>query len=432
MQPFTKQVKLSEVRFDEKVYPRKGHDPALVQKYADCLDEIEARGNWMSIAEDGTLLDGRHRHLAYQKLADGNDPLVTVFCYDVVEEADKFRVAVELNASHGAQLSESDKRADALRLYGSYQIPIDEIARILGVRKQAVSDWTKGIREERERKENETIYDMWLACATYEEIGAAIGKAKSVVSDRISSFCSEKFPGTKSYKVAKFDDDDEWAPPLYNIWSYAAKTNSVKHFGNSEQRILDNLLYLYTKPFDIVLDPFAGGGATIDVCKRRARRYWVSDRKPIIERAHEIRTLDLTQDLPSLAWSEVTLSYLDPPYWKQAEGKYSNDPTDFANMSLDEFTDRLAGVVRRIAQKQTRGVIAMLMQPTQWNAPDHQYTDHVVDLIRAVGNKTLTVEYRVSCPYATEQWNAQQVEWAKANKKLLVLTRELVVWRING
>jgi site-specific DNA-adenine methylase len=53
-----------------------------------------------------------------------------------------------------------------------------------------------------------------------------------------------------------------------------------QHFGNSEVRWLDNLLYLYTQPFDIVVDPFAGGGSTIDVCKKRFRRYWVSDRKP--------------------------------------------------------------------------------------------------------------------------------------------------------
>ncbi len=31
------------------------------------------------------------------------------------------------------------------------------------------------------------------------------------------------------------------------------------HGGNSEVRWLDNLLYLYTKPFDIVVDTFASG-----------------------------------------------------------------------------------------------------------------------------------------------------------------------------
>src|SRR5260370_21610662 len=67
---------------------------------------------------------------------------------------------------------------------------------------------------------------------------------------------------------------------FYNIWKQQHKTEGSKHFGNSEVRWVDNLLYSYTKPFDIVVDPFAGGGSTIDICKKRFRRYLVSDRKP--------------------------------------------------------------------------------------------------------------------------------------------------------
>jgi len=72
--------------------------------------------------------------------------------------------------------------------------------------------------------------------------------------------------------------------------------------------------------------------------------------------------------------------------------------------------------------------IAMLMQPTQWNAPGREVVDHIVDLINLM--PSLQVEQRVSCPYPTQQYNPQQVDWAKENKKLLVLTRELVIWRI--
>ena len=85
----------------------------------------------------------------------------------------------------------------------------------------------------------------------------------------------------------------DFTPPIYNIWKQQEKTNGSSHFGNSEVRWLDNLLYLYTKPFDVVLDPFAGGGSTIDVCKRRFRRNMLSDRKPIVERETEIRQYDL-------------------------------------------------------------------------------------------------------------------------------------------
>ena len=109
-------------------------------------------------------------------------------------------------------------------------------------------------------------------------------------------------------------------PPIYNVWKQQKKSKGTKHFGNSEVQWLDNLLYLYTKPFDIVIDPFAGSGSTIDLCKKRFRRYWVGDRKPIVERESEIRKHDIVTDgTPDLKgrWKEVQLVYLDPPYCLQ-------------------------------------------------------------------------------------------------------------------
>jgi len=196
---------------------------------------------------------------------------------------------------------------------------------------------------------------------------------------------------------------------------------------------LDNLLYIYTEPFDIVVDPFAGGGSTIDVCKKRLRRYWASDRLPIDER-RDIRQWDILEGPPPLhkRWGDVALMYLDPPYWKQMEGKYSDDPQDLANMELDEFYKELTGFVLACATKMhPESYIALLIQPTQWRAPDRQVVDHVIDLITRLQTKTLKYIRRISCPYNTQQYNAQQIEWAKENRDVLVLTRELIVWKVE-
>ena len=66
--------------------------------------------------------------------------------------------------------------------------------------------------------------------------------------------------------AAEFSD---FQAPLYNVWKRQVKTNEVSHPGNSEQTIVENLLHAYTNPFDVVVDPFAGGGSTIDVCRAR-------------------------------------------------------------------------------------------------------------------------------------------------------------------
>ena len=432
--PELRRVKLSDVRFDQAFYPRKTHDPVLVQRYTGAIEEIEARSNFISVAADMTLVDGRHRHLAYLKKYEGKtDTEIPVFHYDVTEPADKFALAIELNSTHGYQLSEEDKRRCAVDLYTKYHVKAEDIAATLAVRKQKVLEWTKGAREEEERRENERIFDLYLACYTQEETAERTGIPRQSISRKLEVL-PEKFPGTGWAKLSTFSEDD-WKPPIYNVWTFAAKSNAVEHFGNTEERIVDNLLYLYTEPYDIVLDPFAGGGATIDACKRRLRRYWVSDRRPIVERPGDIRQLDIVTDLPPLGnrWSDVTLTYLDPPYWKQAERQYSKDAEDLANMPLEQFTEALAGVVRRIAAKQSRGVIALIIQPTQWRTNEaHDVTDHVRDLLcETAKSRKLTLETRVSCPYATEQYTPQMVDWAKANKKLLVLTRELLIWRVS-
>jgi DNA modification methylase len=241
----------------------------------------------------------------------------------------------------------------------------------------------------------------------------------------------EDFPKLRTY--ATYSEPD-WKPPLYNIWRYGKTSNNTNHFGKTEQSITDNLLYLYTEPFDIVVDPFGGGGSTIDVCKHRLRRYWVSDRLPIVERT-DIRQYDVQDGPPPLhkRWQDVSLMYLDPPYWKQAANQYSEDAEDLANMPLDEFYNVLTRFITECSEKMHNGShIALIIQPTQWLAPDRHFpVDHVFDLVtRLSNNELLRYRNRVICPYATEQYNPQQVEWAKSQREILTLNRELIIWQV--
>jgi hypothetical protein len=100
-------------------------------------------------------------------------------------------------------------------------------------------------------------------------------------------------------------------------------------------------------------------------------------------------------------------------------------------MDLERFNEALAGVINGFAKKLKNGdpkYIALIIQPTQWKADDRNFVDHVGDMLRAI---KLPVAMRYSVPYESQQCTAQMVDWAKANKTCLVLTRELVVWRVN-
>ena len=102
----------------------------------------------------------------------------------------------------------------------------------------------------------------------------------------------------------------------------------------------------------------------------------------------------------------------------------------WGHMDLDQFTKTLTSMIAAFAKKLRPGaVIAMLMSPTQYPAPEHTYTDHIADMLRAV---KLPVTMRISVPYSTEQYYPLHVEWAKANRQCLVLTREIVVWSVTA
>ena len=97
---------------------------------------------------------------------------------------------------------------------------------------------------------------MWLACHTQEEIAAAVDMTQRAISEWEDDF-------RKMSEADNFLNSPDFEVPIYNVWKQQTKTAGVNHFGNSEVRWLDNLLYLYTNPADIVVDPFAGIGRNL-------------------------------------------------------------------------------------------------------------------------------------------------------------------------
>lgn len=422
----TNQIPVSSVVFRDDLYPRIETSAVTVQKYAEDLDVLPP----IEVNQRGELIDGWHRWTAHKKVkAETIRAIVT----PTASDAELLEFAIQRNATHGLQLSQEDKRDMARRIYHATpererDAKKKQLAVLLSVSERTVRDWLSRIDKDAKEARDRRIFDLWLACWTQEQIASELSVSQGEIAKIIPNGDIAVLNKTDR---ASADHSTEFAPPLYNVWKQQEKTNGSGHFGNSEVRWLDNLLYLYTQPFDVVIDPFAGGGSTIDLCRKRFRRYFVSDRLPIVEREKEIRKHDLVADgLPKPPqWKDVRLVYLDPPYWKQAEGEYSKDATDLANMPLEDFTAALSGIISGFAKKLSGGGhIALILQPTQWRAPERQYTDHIADMLRAV---KLPIDMRFSVPYESQQCTAQMVEWAKEHKRCLVLTREIVVWKVT-
>jgi DNA modification methylase len=473
-------VNLDDIRFEKEYYSRtESQSPKKVQEYAISI----ADGNFPPILlnQEHILLDGWHRWKASiaAKLTTIDATILDTTGWDLHKIR---RKASRANVRSGIPETDREVQRKIREEYRDKLELLDQKGREQ-LKQEMAEDYSRSLRyirkvtsridKDYKAELRETAFELWMACYSNVEIAERVGYTEKSIREFIDLLHNRE-NGTSSVSpivsendeltldaLQEFDEsadteidddsnslgvyeldkrllikanhlDEHYKPPLYNIWKQQEKSDSVGHFGNSEVTWLDHLLYLYTAPFDIIIDPFGGGGSTIDLCKSRLRRYLVSDRQPIDIRS-DIRRHDITDGILSPpAWKTVKLVYLDPPYWKQAEGKYSVDPTDLANMDLERFTVTLVTLIKEYAEKLKRArvedaVIALLMQPTQWRAPEHAYTDHIADLLRSV---KLPLDMRFSVPYESQQYNAQMVEWAKAQKKCLVLTRELIVWRV--
>ena len=79
-----------------------------------------------------------------------------------------------------------------------------------------LSDVEKQMREERK----ERIFNMWMACATQEEIAEAVGVHKDTVSAEME-VCRNLETLPNSDKVTAMHQDADFAPPIYNVWTFA-------------------------------------------------------------------------------------------------------------------------------------------------------------------------------------------------------------------
>lgn len=420
--PTLQRTTLDKIRFVSALYVRSEHDPQLVQKYAADIESIEACQAYLSVDANGRLIDGRHRQLAYATAyPDQPQREISVWMYPFSEDDDAlYDQSCRLNSAATRQMTESDKRKAAIKKYmRANRQPQEEIAHDLKVDIHKVSSWLKSVLQAEKEEREATIWDMWLSCHTQQEIADATGQARSSVAEILQIL-------SKSCGQQDSDIFRNFEPKIYNIWNFKKLTNASRVFGSVPQEVVDNLLYYYTKPFDIVFDPFGGGGATIDVCKKRLRRYYVSDLSPIPARP-DIREWDIVDELPP-DLPVPDLVYLDPPYWKQAQEKYSQKTTDLGNVDLEMFLSIIANITKAVKRKwgnaRPNARLALIIGMCK---EDGKYFDLPLACYEVI-SKYLPLVFRYQVPYSTEIHGGHYVKMAKENKEPLYLFRDLMVF----
>jgi DNA modification methylase len=422
----TETRKVDEIIWREDLYPRFNPIPAKVQEYAENVELLPP----IEVNQHNELINGYHRWTAQRK---EEIKQIAVIVTTTKSDANLLALAYERNAHGTVAITPEERKQGALRMYadGTGRTE-EEIAKLLHVTPQTIKRYLARTKRDNKKARDRKIAEMWLACHTEEETAKAVSVDQKTVNNLMAEL--GKVDTWQKFLIFSEYQDPDWSPPIYNVWKQQNKSNKTSHFGNSEALFTDYLLYLYTEPYDIVVDPFAGGGSTIDVCKHRLRRYWVSDRLPIVERL-DIRQHDILGGPPPLhkRWGDASLLFLDPPYWKQAEGEYGDDPQNLANMELETFHKTMIDFIAACSEKMRAGAhIAMLMQPTQWRAPDRHFAeDHAFEIRAGLQGAPLRFVKTIQAPYESQQYNAQQVNWAKENKEVLGLDRTITIWQVT-
>jgi len=404
-------MQTDQVIFRDDLYPRFEPNQAAIQKYANSIEFLPP----IKVNQSNILIDGFHRWKAHQLAGE------TEIRADVVEtksEKELKRLAYHLNSIHGLQLTTDEKQRYAQEMIG--EMSVAELAAILSISESTIKNWTSSQRKAIEDETNRRIIDLYLQCYTQEQIAEIVGVDRSAITRKIENFV-QNGSFVEMHKT--------FQPLLYNIWNLQKQDNAVdSHFGSFPQLFMENLLWYHTQPFDIVFDPFAGGGTTVDACRKLYRRYWCSDRIVKPGREKHIHQHDIASGLPE-AMPKPKFVFLDPPYWKQAEGMYSKDAEDLGNMDLEKFNASMQALIGELCKWKIES-IAIVIQPTQYKN-NMVLVDHIFDFAEMfTDNYSITMRYIL--PYSTQQYNAQMVDRAKAENKCLALNRDLVVWKLKG
>jgi len=401
-----------DIVVNQEIYPRFKTNPAKIQEYAENIELLPP----IEISQNNILIDGYHRLKAFETEKRETIPVVIT---EVANQAELEQLTVKRNSTYGMQLTRDEKIKCAQKWWGN--LSDDIIIATLSISERTLSRWTTDKREDSERRQNQEIFDLWLSCLTEQEIADIVGLDIATISRKIAIFLQNS-------QLAEINNFSNFTPQKYAMWNFGKATNRAKIFGNIPPEIIDNLLYYFTNPFDVVFDPFGGGGSTIDKCIERNRRYFVSDLTPIPARP-DICQWDMTQGLPPNL-PVPDLVFLDPPYWRQAKGKYSDKPQDLSNMPLDRFVSTIASIAQETKRKwsgnRPNGKLALIIGQFQ---EDWQYTDLPFLCYQAV-IKYLKPVVRIQVPYSTDVHKGNFVNMAKEGKHILYLSRDLMVFGI--
>ncbi len=458
-------IKIEDIVIDSSIYPRINIDHKRVSMFEENMrdgfpfDPIQLQEH---PDEPGKyrILDGAHRFKAYKGIGEkevkaeiinlnGEDPLLYA--------ASK--------AIGPRELKDEDARYTARRAYqNNPKLSSEEIGRVVGRSRQTVDSYIADMRAVIHAELNLRLFRMNKLGIPQERISKQFDMTQQAISSYlqkmpmmaklVNSDLQKGFTVTQvaekhvwpeplvwSLKLEKEDDlgkysELQWGLRSWDDWKWV---DCDKRFGDEwpgriPAQLIAHILYYFSKPGDLVIDPMAGGGVTADTCLAFNRRCWSFD---MVDRSDERPEIEQHYwDKDNLQWpvngkTKPDLIIFDPPYFSKKAKEYGEESiSNLPKKDYLKFLERFFKVAGENSKKETR--LAMInadwrdFQNTPAMEEKRKNSILINDYINAMVKSGWEEIHIMWAPMSSERFHAGVVA-AMQKKKILGVTNRYVI-----
>ena len=216
----------------------------------------------------------------------------------------------------------------------------------------------------------------------------------------------------------------------YDVWAFDKCDGAFgldKYPGRIPGQLVAHVLYFFTQPGEVVLDPMAGSGTTIDVCQALGRTCYAYDVQP-----HPARSDILQHDLTT-GWPDqlpaADLIFWDPPYFSKKDSGYSD--ASISRLSRQAYLRFFATRFQEACALVKPGTrLAFLM--SDWTPPEDPEPDETTgvflwDYLPLLTSAGWTLTRMIDCPLPTQLVLPDFVEKFRKARRLARLNRWLLI-----
>jgi len=398
------------------------------------IESIRARGILVPLVvtpADGVweVISG-HRRLACARVLDLPDLPCQI--RPVASEDDRRRLVLEYNRQRSKTFSQLMREADALEALVATSARDRSLANLRQLTDISVSTDCRDSDGRAGRTDSIVAAAIGLGGKDIYRQARKIWQVAQTGDARARSGVAQLDARTKTIHAAYKDlrRRDRFTagfrPTPYDVWAFKHdRAFGLPHPGSIPPAIVAHALHYFTEPGDLVVDPMAGGGTTIDVCESMGRRCLAYDIAPV---RPDVSRRDIGAGLPSEA-GECALIFCDPPYHTMLSRKYAE--SGLAEVPLTAWIEFLEAFSRSaFATLRPGGRLAILLaNQTEKDLPaGHGYLDHAFYGYNAAISAGFLPERRISCPM-DGAYLPQHVRRARLDGRMLGQVRDLIVAR---